>query len=135
MSRVVDWEKRLKAAIGKHQALPSQYGLSDCYLLPDDAVEAVTGSTMYGAAARRYKTPAGAAKQLRRRGFETVEDAFRAKFVEIAPSLAQRGDIGVIDSDGEICGGVFTAIGFAVRDERAVVFLPISRVKTAFRVE
>ncbi len=135
MSRVADWEKRLKAVIAKHQALPSQYGLSDCYLLPDDAVEAVIGSTMYGAAARRYKTPTGAAKQLRRRGFETVENAFRAKFTEIAPSLAQRGDIGVVDSNGEICGGVFTAIGFAVRDERSVLFLPVSSVKTAFRVE
>lgn len=135
MSRVTDWEKRLKAVIGKHQGLPSQYGVSDCYLLPDDAVEAVTGATMFGAAARRYKTPVGAAKQLRKRGFETVEDAFRAKFMEIAPSLAQRGDIGVIDSGGEICGGVFTAIGFAVRDERSVLFLPVSSVKTAFRVE
>lgn len=134
MSRVTDWEKRLRAVIGMHQALPSQYGLSDCYLLPDDAVEAVTGSTMYGAAVRRYRTPAGAAKQLRRRGFETVEDAFRAKFPEIAPSFAQRGDIGVIDSDGGVCGGVFTAIGFAVRDVRAVVFLPVSSVKTAFLV-
>ncbi len=135
MSRLPDWEKRLKAVIDKHQALPSQYGVSDCYLLPDDAVEAMTGSSMYGDAARRYKTPAGAAKQLRRRGFETVEDAFRAKFREIAPSFAQRGDIGVIDSGGEICGGVFTAIGFAVRDARAVLFLPASQVKTAFRVE
>ncbi len=135
MSRVADWEKGLKAVIGKHQGLPSQYGLSDCYLLPDDAVEAVTGATMYGAGARRYKTPAGAGKQLRRRGFTTVEDAFRAKFMEIAPSLAQRGDIGVIDSNGDICGGVFTSIGFAVRDERAVLFLPVSSVKTAFRVE
>lgn len=135
MSRVADWEKRLKAVIARHQAMPSQYGLSDCYLLPDDAVEAVTGSTTYGAAARRYKTPTGAAKQLRRRGFETVEEAFRAMFTEIAPSLAQRGDIGVIDSNGEICGGVFTAIGFAVRDERSVLFLPVSSVKTAFRVE
>lgn len=135
MSRVTDWEKRLKAVIGKHQGLPSQYGVSDCYLLPDDAVEAVTGKTMYGAAARRYKTPVGAAKQLRKRGCETVEDAFRAKFTEIAPSLAQRGDIGVIERDGEICGGVFTAIGFAVRDERSVLFLPASEVKTAFRVE
>lgn len=133
--RVADWERRLKAAVEKHMALPSQYGLSDCYLLPDDAVEAVTGSTMYGAAARRYKTPAGAGKQLRKRGFATVEDAFRAKFREIAPSLAQRGDIGVIESGGQICGGVFTAIGFAVRDEKRVRFLPASQVKTAFRVE
>lgn len=133
--RVAAWEKRLKAAIEKHMALVSEYGVSDCYLLPDDAVEAVTGSTMYGAAARRYTTPAGAGKQLRKRGFETVEDAFRAKFREIAPSLAQRGDIGVIESGGQVCGGVFTAIGFAARGDKRVRFVPASQVKTAFRVE
>lgn len=133
--RVKEWEKRLKAAIEKHMALPSQYGVSDCYLIADDAVEAVTGKTMYGAAVRRYRTPAGAGKQLRRRGFATVEDAFAARFATVPPSLAQRGDIGVIECDGEVCGGVFTAIGFAVRDESRVLFLPASEVKTAFRVE
>lgn len=133
--RLPDWEKRLKAAIEKHMALPSAYGVSDCYLIADDAVEAVTGKTMYGTEARRYKTPAGAGKQLRKRGFETVEDAFRARFAEVPPTLAQRGDIGVVESDGEICGGVFTALGFAVRDTKRVRFLPASAVKAAFRVE
>lgn len=133
--RVQDWEKRLKAAIQKHIDLPSQYGVSDCYLIADDAVEAVTGETMFGTGARRYTTPAGAGKQLRKRGFETVADAFRAKFTEIAPTLAQRGDIGVLERDGEICGGVFTALGFAVRDAKRVLFLPATEAKTAFRVE
>lgn len=133
--RVKDWEKRLKAAIEKHMALPSQYGVSDCYLIADDAVEAVTGRTMHGPAARRYKTPAGAGKQLRKRGFETVEDAFRARFAEIAPSVAQRGDIGVVERGGEVCGGVFTVLGFAVRDDRRVIFVPHTDVRTAFRVE
>ncbi|KQZ81869.1 hypothetical protein ASD64_08910 [Mesorhizobium sp. Root157] len=135
MTRVVDWERRLKAAIQKHQGLPSQYGVSDCYLIADDAVEAVTGKTMFGLAARRYSTPVGAAKQLRKRGFETVEDAFAARFAAIPPTLAQRGDIGVIERNGEICGGVFTAIGFAIRDDKRVLFLPVSAVKAAFRVE
>lgn len=135
MSRIKDWERRLKAAIEKHMALPSQYGLSDCYLIADDAVEAVTGKTMYGASARRYTTPAGAAKQLRKRGFETVEDAFSSRFPSVAPTLAQRGDIGVIERGGEVCGGVFTALGFAVRDDRRVLFLPASQAKSAFRVE
>lgn len=133
--RVKGWERLLKVAVEKHMALPSVYGTSDCYLIPDDAVEAVTGKTMFGATARRYKTPAGAAKQLRKRGFETVEDAFRSKFREIAPSLAQRGDIGVVERHAEICGGVFTQIGFLTRDETKVVFLMPSEVKTAFRVE
>ncbi|TPN79959.1 hypothetical protein [Mesorhizobium sp. B1-1-2] len=133
--RVKGWERLLKAAVEKHMALPSLYGTSDCYLIPDDAVLAVTGKTMFGAAARKYKTPAGAGKQLRKRGFETVEDAFRSKFTEIAPSLAKRGDIGVVERNGEISGGVFTQIGFMTRDESKVIFLKPADVKTAFRVE
>jgi hypothetical protein len=133
--RVAGWERRLRAAVENHIALPSAYGVSDCYLIADDAVEAVTGKKMFGAAARRYKTPAGAGKQLRKRGFETVEDAFRAKFTEIHPSQAGRGDIGVIERDGQVSGGVFTQLGFFTRTDEKAVFLPFTDVKTAFRVE
>ncbi|WLR94251.1 DUF6950 family protein [Shinella zoogloeoides] len=131
-----DWIKRLNTVVAKHQALPAQYGVSDCYLIPDDAVEAVTGKQMYPGA-RRYKTPAGAAKQLRKRGFETVRDAFAARFPEVegGPLRAQRGDIGVYDNKGEISGGVFTALGFMVRGQEEIIFLPPTAALAAFRVE
>ena len=130
-----DWLKRLNDVVAKHQALPAQYGVSDCYLIADDAVEAVTGKTMHGAAARRYKTPAGAAKQLRKRGFQNVQEAFAARFAEIPVLMAQRGDIGVYDNNGEISGGVFTSVGFMTRGTDAIVFLPPSAALAAFRVE
>lgn len=132
MTRIEGWENQLKLAIEKHMELPSQYGISDCYLIVDDAVLAVTGERMFPDVS--YTTEQGAAKQLLQKGFNTVEDAFTFKFPTIPPSLAQRGDIGVIEDSGQICGGVFTAIGFAVRDDKRVTFIPISRVKTAFKV-
>jgi len=130
-----DWLKRLNDVVAKHQALPAQYGVSDCYLIADDAVEAVTGNLMHGAAARRYKTPAGAGKQLRKRGFCSVRDAFAARFAEIPVLMAQRGDIGVYDNNGETSGGVFTSAGFMVRGEQGIVFLPPTAALAAFRVE
>ena len=130
-----DWLKRLNDVVAKHQALPAQYGVSDCYLIADDAVEAVTGSFMHGEAARRYTSPAGAAKQLRKRGFKSVRDAFAARFTEIPVLLAQRGDIGVYDNNGEISGGVFTSVGFMVRGEQGIVFLLPTAALAAFRVE
>ncbi|MDM9619075.1 hypothetical protein [Rhizobium sp. S96] len=133
MVRLPGWEKRLNAVVAKHQALPSIYGTSDCYLIADDGVEAVTGDRMY-AAAIGYSTEAGAAKKLRQHGFETVRDAFAAKFAEIAPSMAQRGDIGVVDRDGVLTGGLFTSIGFMTRGSEAVEFLPNSSVAYAFKV-
>jgi len=127
-----DWEIRLNAVIEKHLALPSQFGVSDCYMIAADAYEAVTGERLYKGV--RYSTEAGAAKQLRRRGFETVEDAFRAKLPEVGRLLAQRGDLGVVVRDGVISGGVFTALGFMTRGEDGVVFLSPLDVKSAFRV-
>lgn len=130
-----DWLKRLNDVVAKHQALPARYGVSDCYLIADDTVEAVTGSFMHGEAARRYTSPAGAAKQLRKRGFKSVRDAFAARFTEIPVLLAQRGDIGVYDNNGEISGGIFTSVGFMVRGEQGIVFLPPTAALAAFKVE
>lgn len=132
MTRVKGWEKQLKLVIEKHMKLPSQFGISDCYLLPDDAVFAITGERMYPDIA--YTTEQGAAKLLLQHGFKTVEDAFAAKFSTVPVFQAHRGDIGVIDDNGQICGGVFTGIGFAVRDATKIMSVPISRVKTAFKV-
>ena len=129
-----DWLKRLNSVVAKHQALPARYGVSDCYIIADDAVEAVTGEQMF-AGARDYTTPAGAAKQLRRHGFETVREAFAAKFAEVPVLQARRGDIGVYDNNGELSGGVFTAVGFMVRGEETIVFLPATAVLSAFKVE
>ncbi|MDP9809347.1 hypothetical protein J2W42_002195 [Rhizobium tibeticum] len=133
MTRLSGWEKRLNAVVAKHQALPSEYGVSDCYLISDDGVEAVTGERMFPDALG-YKTEAGAAKKLRQHGFETVRDAFAAKFEEISPVMAQRGDIGVIDRHGVLSGGLFTSIGFMTRGIDAVEFLPASAVAYAFKV-
>ena len=130
-----DWLKRLNDVVAKHSALPAQYGISDCYIIADDAVEAVTGDTMHGVGARRYRTAAGAGKQLRRRGFKTVREAFAARFREVPALMAQRGDIGVYDNKGEISGGVFTSVGFMTRGTEEIVFLPPTAVLAAFRVE
>lgn len=129
-----DWENRLNDVVAKHQVLPAVWGVSDCYVIPDDAVEAVIGERMYPNA-RSYKTEAGAGKQLRRHGFGNVAEALAAKFEEIPRVLAQRGDIGVIERDGQFSGGVFTSIGFLTRAHgHDVQFLPASVVTRAFKV-
>lgn len=132
MPRLKGWENALKVVIEKHMALPSEYGVSDCYLIPDDAVEAITGERMYPDVS--YSNEIGAAKALLAHGFENVEQAFAAKFKECPPSLAQRGDIGVMYNNNEVCGGVFTALGFMTRTLTGPVFFEVSRVEKAFKV-
>ena len=132
--RVQGWERALRLVVEKHLALPTQYGVSDCYVIADDAVEAVTGARMFRDA-RRYRTAKGAARVLRRHGFLTVEDAFADRFAAIPVAQAQRGDIGVIhQGNGEVSGGVFTGAGFFTRGPGSALVLPISAVTRAFRV-
>lgn len=133
MKRVKGWEKQHKLVIEKHLGLPSQYGISDCYLIADDNVLAITGERMYPDAIG-YTNEIGAAKMLLQHGFKTVEDAFAAKFEAVPVALAQRGDIGVTVSDGQICGGVFTSRGFMTRDASKLAFVPLASIKSAFKV-
>lgn len=128
------WERRLNAAVQKHMALPAEWGVSDCYQIADDCVEAVIGERMH-VDHLGYKTEAGAARKLRKRGFADVGEAFAARFSEVPPSLAQRGDIGVIERDGKVYGGVFTSIGFAARGEASLEYHPASDVTRAYRVD
>lgn len=132
--RVTGWERALRLVVERHMALPSQYGVSDCYVIADDAVEAVTGARLYPAA-RRYRTARGGARVLRRHGFLSVEDAFAAALPEIPVALAQRGDIGVVrQADGALSGGVFIAAGFLTRGVGSAVVLPHLSAARAFRV-
>lgn len=133
--RKKNWEAELAEVIIKHQSLPSQYGLSDCFIITDDAVHAVTGSYMFGKASRTYKTPKAALKKLKTKGFNTVEDAFASKFKRIPATLAQRGDIGVIVTDVGVSGGVFTGVGFFTRFQDETAFFPVSMVGAAFKVD
>lgn len=130
--RLKGWENRLNEVIEKHRILPSEYGISDCYMLADDAVLALTGQRIFDDV--QYDSKLGAAKELLRHGFENVEDAFADKFERIPPSLAQRGDIGIVISRNEICGGFFSSIGFVVRDDYQLTFLSVSNVHSAFKV-
>lgn len=130
--RIKGWEKAINDVIRKHRALPSQYGISDCYLITDDAVEAVTGERMFPGV--QYSSELGAAKEMRSRGFDNVEQAFASLFETVPVSLAQRGDIGVIESNGQICGGFVSSIGFVTRNDVELRILPVSMMKTAFKV-
>lgn len=128
-----DWPERLMETIQRHAALPFGWGASDCFLLPMDCVEAMTGVDPW-ANERGYSTEAGAAKRLRKHGFETVADAFAATFEEISPALAQRGDIGIVDSPRGPAGVVFFDAGAIGKAETGVRRVSRSLVLRAFKV-
>lgn len=94
--RLEDWPDRLIVSAAHHAALPTSWGRSDCYLLGIDAVRAMTGREPWPEVRGSYRTEAGAARQLRRRGFQNVAEMWASAFPEIPVSMAGRGDLGVV---------------------------------------
>jgi len=145
-----DWEERLNAVVAKHQAMPGEWGKSDCWTLTMDAIRAVRGKGVMSKLGT-YKSEAAGYRVFAKAGFKTVEEALASALEPVPVLMAQRGDVGVIGRYGVISSGVFTSAGFAVRtiyghtetiDGKRVEtvtgydlqFFPPSAVKQAFQV-
>lgn len=90
--RIDAWPAAMRAVLMRHQAGPFVWGQSDCALFAD-AVAAMTGYDPL-ADCRGYTSEFGALKKLKAAGFDNVDELVAARFVEIAPVAAQRGDLG-----------------------------------------
>jgi hypothetical protein len=132
--RIAGWEAALVATIEHHSEQPGAFGVSDCAILPADCILAVTGVDPFKKF-RGYKTEAGGAKRMKRAGFADLPALFASVLPEIAPSLAQRGDVGFVLRDGVLSGGVFTSFGFARKAPHGVIYEPITAVVRAFKVD
>lgn len=132
--RVVGWEAALNAVVAAHRARPFLWGGSDCFTYPLDAIVAVTGRDPWPGG-HDYTSRLGAARCLAALGYASIADAFADRFAEIHPVRAQRGDVGVVESDGALCGALVSASGFSGKTESGLVTFPRSIVVKAFRVE
>lgn len=132
--RVEGWEEALARAIEKHAKEPLQYGVSDCGQLAADAVEAVTGNDLFKEY-RNYKTEVGAARILKKAGCRDLAELFGKHLKPVHPFFAKRGDIGVVEQNGDICAGVFTGTGFACKAEIGIFYIGVDAVKQAFVVD
>jgi hypothetical protein len=111
------------AAIEHHRAQPYQAGVSDCFMMAMDAIEAVTGKRFYPDVS--YTTDAGAAKQMKKRKFATLGEAISAVLPEREAGHVMRGDIALLQVDTGIALGVVVGGGIAWRSDR-VKILPMS---------
>lgn len=142
LTRVPGWDRALPLVIERHMALPGEWGVSDCWMLTMDAIEAVTGERVLKHL-RRYKTEVGGYRLFAKHGFTTVEEALVSVLQPVGHLSAQRGDVGVIERDGLISSGVFDAEGFVVKTlygegktvtHSDIRHFPITAVKVAFKV-
>lgn len=142
LTRRADWDRRLPRVIAQHRDAAPAWGVSDCWTLMLDGVEAVTGEKIFPKL-RRYKSEAGGYRLFAKLGFSTVEDALASAFEPVGVLSAQRGDVGVIEREGLISCGVFDAEGLAVKtlygNGKTILrgdlrHFPVTQVKTAFKV-
>jgi len=142
MSRPDDWDVRLGMAIDAAARREFGWGRHDCALAACSIVQAITGTDPAAQFRGRYTTARGALRALRSAGYDDLEAAAAALaeehgFREIAPALAQRGDLlladtrygpalGAVDLSGK--HGLFAGQSGAVR-------ISVSAARRAWRVE
>ena len=114
--RLDNWPSRLAAAVADADHEPFRWGSHDCGAFAAVCEKAVTGGTLFADVLGNYKTALGAARRLKRAGFDNIEALVSARLQEIPVNFAQRGDIVVSDSDigpviGVMLGDVFVSPG------------------------
>ncbi|MBA5779502.1 hypothetical protein H2509_20420 [Stappia sp. F7233] len=133
-----DWQERLIEAVQQHAERPFSWGGTDggtdCFMLAMDAAKAVTGTDPYADERGRYKTRIGALRRFRKRGFGWLEDAFAAVFEPVPVPLAQRGDIGLVEADGQDCAVVVIGAEAVGKSERGTIRVPVKTLRKAFKV-
>lgn len=114
--RLPDWDQRLAALVERNRSRPYAYGSHDCLLWAAAVVKAVTGKDHGRGHRGKYKSAAGAARHLRKLGFDSPEALLDSLFDRKPAGFAQRGDL-VTASDGipAVCMG---AVALSVGQDR-----------------
>jgi hypothetical protein len=136
MMRREDWFEQLAAVIEKHDALPFDYGSSDCAQIAFDAIEAITGE-LPERFCGEYHDAASARSRMHERGAQNLAELLAAELEEIHPVFAGPGDVGIADYPGAIIGGGVVVVGLDVigKGYHGTVRLPRSALSRAFRVK
>ncbi|MBO6507406.1 MAG: hypothetical protein JJ979_02785 [Roseibium sp.] len=143
--RLDGWEERLTKTIDEHSRKPFAWGGtasgkgSDCFEMCMDVAKAMTGVDPYEDERGRYKTRMGALLRFKKRGFKWLADAYADVFLEIHPSMARRGDIGLISIEDENgkpvdCSVVVVGTGAIGKSDAGTIRVPVGHLKAAYKV-
>ncbi len=131
--RLDGWEVAALDLLTRHASAPYEAGVTDCWQMACETVAAITGRRPY--AGVTYRTDAGAAKAMRKRGFSTPGAAMAAHLPERPAGHAMRGDIAVIPTEaGDTLGVVWGAV-IMVRVGHALEQRPLSAASRILAVD
>jgi hypothetical protein len=132
LMRVENWDMALMDVIERHQGAPYSAGVSDCFTMAMECIEAVTGVRPY--ANVKYRTDAKGAAIMRKRGFKGLDEAVAALFPDRPRGFVMRGDIAVMDGTAGPTLGIVISGGVAWKNDRVRV-LPLGEAVRFFAVD
>lgn len=114
---------------------PFCWGTWDCGLLAADCVRAMTGVDLAAEFRGRYTTARGARRVMRGSMARMVTRVTRMHGMpEIAPALARRGDMVMVDSPLGDALGICVGTRVACAGPDGLVFMPLSAARLAWRI-
>lgn len=130
--RVRDWPTRLITLLQERRLTPFEWGKHDCCLFAADAYMALCDKDLASEFRGHYKTELGAYRALKKRGYESVEAVLSAKLSQPkTTTLPERGDILLINYEGQLTAGVYFNAAWVV-GEHGLVQAPPSWIVKAW---
>ncbi len=134
--RVYDWPEKLHASISEAKTQAFEWGTHDCACFVSDCVEAMTGVDPLKEYRGKYSTALGAIKALKT--LANVEDlpALATSFwgEDIEVSHASRGDVVLIDHEGNDNFGVIVGTHAVFLTQEGVISIPVNKCKAAWKI-
>jgi len=112
-----------------------EWGKWDCCLFAADCVKALTGEDYAAVFRNRYSSAIGAKRVLLNEGYSSLKTALIAVLgTEIPAKMAQRGDVVLIEQNGEFAAGIIWAGQVLCTGSNSLQRLSLSSVICAWRI-
>lgn len=134
MPRIKGWERALLEEVKRHEALPFSWEESNCVYFPMDCVKVITGQDPWEEVRGICTSEKDFKRGLAKYKFKDLGDAFAAKFCEVPILRMGRGDIAVVEQDGELGGAVCVNSYLVGKAKTGMSYIPLAMAVRAFKV-
>jgi len=142
VTRKENWQTALYDHLQRVWERPFAYGEHDCCLFAAGCIEAQTGVDVADGLRGQYSDRRSALRMMRRLcGQPSLERVVETQFehlglLEVSVSMAQRGDVVLLELDGVLALGILAPHGTAIiaPSEKGLVYLPMNRARRAWAV-